>query len=95
MSETPCYTEINVTKNYVDVSTIIVTVLDADSLPVKDATVDYRLYNYAELYPIVSKKSDDRGQSSLTCGKGDLIVWASKDGKFGFQKVKGLVLFVR
>ena len=87
VNKTACYTEINVTKNYVDVSTIIVTVLDADSLPVKDATVDYRLYNYAELYPIVSKKSDDRGQSSLTCGKGDLIVWASKDGKFGFQKV--------
>ena len=87
VNKTACYTEINVTKNYVDVSTIIVTVLDADSLPVKDATVDYRLYNYAELYPIVSKKSDDRGQSSLTCGKGDLIVWASKGGKFGFQKV--------
>lgn len=87
VNKTACYTEINVTKNYVDVSTIIVTVLDADSVPVKDATVDYRLYNYAELYPIVSKKSDDRGQSSLTCGKGDLIVWASKGGKFGFQKV--------
>ena len=36
VNKTACYTEINVTKNYVDVSTIIVTVLDADSLPVKD-----------------------------------------------------------
>ncbi|MBQ8454105.1 MAG: transglutaminase domain-containing protein [Bacteroidaceae bacterium] len=87
VNKTACYTEINVTKNYCDVSTIIVTVLSQDSLPVSGASVDYRLYNYAELYPIVSKQSDAKGQSSLTCGKGDLIVWASKDGMFGFQKV--------
>lgn len=87
VSKTACYTEINVTKNYCDVATIKVTVLSQDSLPVENATVDYRLYNYAELYPIVSKQSDARGQSTLTCGKGDLIVWASKDGKFGFTKV--------
>ncbi|MBO4549591.1 MAG: transglutaminase domain-containing protein, partial [Bacteroidaceae bacterium] len=87
VSKTPCYTEINVTKNYADVAEVIVTVLNADSLPVEGATVDYRLYNYAELYPIASKQSDARGKSSLTCGKGDLIVWASKDGKFGFRKV--------
>ena len=87
VKKTACYTEINVTKNYADVSTVIVTVLGADSLPVEGATVDYRLYNYAELYPIVSKQSDAKGQSSLTCGKGDLVIWASKDGKFGFRKV--------
>lgn len=87
VSRTPCYTEINVTKNYADVSEVIVTVLNADSLPVEGATVDYRLYNYAELYPLASKQSDAKGKSSLTCGKGDIIVWASKDGKFGFRKV--------
>ena len=87
VNKTACYTEINVTKNYADVATIIVTVLGSDSLPVEGATVDYRLYNYAELYPIVSKQSDVKGQSSLTCGKGDLVIWASKDGRFGFRKV--------
>lgn len=87
VSRNACYTEINVTKNYTDVSTVKVTVLDADSLPVEGATVDYRLYNYAELYPLVTKKTDVAGQSTLTCGKGDLVVWASKDGRFGFRKV--------
>ena len=87
VNKTACYTEINVTKNYADVATVIVTVLDQDSLPVGGATVDYRLYNYAEFYPLASKQSDDKGQSSLTCGKGDLVIWASKDGKFGFKKV--------
>ncbi len=87
VSKNACYTEINVTKNYADVATIKVTVLGQDSLPIEGATVDYRLYNYAEFYPLVSKQSDEKGQSTLTCGKGDLIVWASKDGKFGFKKV--------
>jgi len=87
VNKTACYTEINVTKNYVDVGTVKVTVLGADSLPVEGATVDFRLYNYAELYPIVSKQSDAKGQCSLTCGKGDLVVWASRDGRFGFRKV--------
>ena len=87
VSKTACYTEINVTKNYADVAEVIVTVLSADSLPVEGATVDFRLYNYAELYPIASKKSDAKGKASLTCGKGDLVVWASKDGMFGFRKV--------
>ena len=87
VNKTACYTEINVTKNYADVATVIVTVLGQDSLPVEGAKVDYRLYNYAELYPIAQKESNAKGQSSLTCGKGDLVVWASKDGKFGFQKV--------
>ena len=87
VSKNACYTEINVTKNYADVATVIVTVVDADSVPVGGAQVDYRLYNYAELYPIVTKQTDAKGQSSLTCGKGDLVVWASKDGKFGFRKV--------
>ena len=51
MSKTACYTEINVTKNYVDVASVIVTVLSADSVPVEGATVDYRLYNYTRLPP--------------------------------------------
>lgn len=87
MSRTDCYTEINVTKNYADVATIKVTVLGRDSLPVQDAKVDFRIYNYAELYPIASKQSDAKGQATLTCGKGDLVVWASKGGMFGFTKV--------
>ena len=88
VNKTKCYTEINVTANYAEVSTVIVTVLGSDSLPVEGATVDYCVYNYAELYPIATRQTDERGMSSLTCGKGDLLIWASKDGKFDFKKVK-------
>lgn len=83
---TPCYTEINVTSNYAPVDTIVVRSLSADSVPVSDAKVEYKLYNYAEFYTLVSKQTDADGLSSLSCGKGDLVVWVSKDGKFGFEK---------
>ena len=87
VSKSACYTEINVTKNYADVSDVLVTVVDTAGKPVEGATVDYRIYNYAEFYPLVSKQSDARGKSSLRCGRGDLIVWASKGGRFGLRKV--------
>lgn len=81
-----CYTEINVTSNYAETDTITVKVVDAQGTPLKDARVDFRLYNYAEFFTLVSKQSDDKGLTWLGCGKGDLLVWASKDGRFGFEK---------
>ena len=86
VSRNNCYTEINVTNNYAATDTITVKVVNAEGAPLQDAKVDFRLYNYAEFYTLVSKQSDANGQSWLGCGKGDLVVWASKDGMFGFEK---------
>ena len=86
VSRNACYTEINVTSNYAETDTITVKVVDAEGAPLQDAKVDFRLYNYAELYTLVSKQTDEKGHTWLGCGKGDLIVWASKDGLFGFEK---------
>jgi hypothetical protein len=86
VSRNACYTEINVTSNYAETDTITVKVVDAQGAPLKDAKVDFRLYNYAEFYTLVSKSSDAKGQTWLGCGKGDLLVWASKNGHFGFEK---------
>ena len=86
VSRNACYTEINVTSNYAETDTVTVKVVDAQGNPLKDAKVDFRLYNYAELYTLVSKQTDANGQTWLGCGKGDLVVWASKDGLFGFEK---------
>ena len=36
--------------------------------------------------PAVSKYTDTDGTTFLSAGKGDMIVWASKDGQFGFAK---------
>lgn len=85
LSTTPCYTEINVTSNYAPVATTVVNVVDTEGNPVQ-ATVEFKIYNYAEFYTAASKETDAVGRSSITTGHGDMVVWASKDGKFGFTK---------
>ncbi|MGN0234435.1 MAG: transglutaminase domain-containing protein [Bacteroidaceae bacterium] len=84
--QTACYTEINVTSNYTEVSTLVARVTDEGGNPVENASVSFRLYNYAELYPIATFPSNHEGCASLTCGRGDLVAWAAFDGKFGFCK---------
>lgn len=87
MNRTATYTEINVIGNYAPVAKLTVSVVDADNHPVVDALVEFKLYNYAEFYTVARKQSDVDGKAFLTAGKGDMLVWASKDGKFGFSKV--------
>ncbi|MFA8300092.1 MAG: transglutaminase family protein [Hyphomicrobiales bacterium] len=85
--KTKNFTEINVVNNYADVKKIHVRALDANGKPVKDAVVDFGLYNYAEFYPISRKHSDDNGLAFLTTGLGDLLISVSKDGQYANRKI--------
>ena len=85
LSVTPCFTEINVTSNYAPVATTAVKVVDEKGNPVQ-ATVEFKIYNYAEFFSAATKECDEKGETSITCGHGDMVAWASKDGKFGFAK---------
>ncbi len=87
MSETPCYTEINVIDHYAPTSKVTILVVDASGQPVKDATVEFKLYNYAEFYTVATKKTLQDGKASLTAGKGDMLVWVSKEGMTAIKKV--------
>lgn len=87
MRKTSCYTEINVIDNYAPTGKAVVTVVDTDGKPVEGADVEFKIYNYAEFYTVANKKTDAEGKTFLTAGKGDMFVWATKDGKFGFDKV--------
>jgi len=87
MCRTPRYTEINVIDNYAPTAKADVTVVDADGKPVADAKVEFKVYNYAEFYTVASKQTDTAGKTFLTAGKGDMLVWASKEGKFGYSKL--------
>ena len=87
MSVTPTYTEINVIGNYAPTAKATVTVMDGHGNPVPDACVEFKLYNYAEFYTVARKQTDAEGKAFLTAGKGDMLVWASKDGKFGYAKL--------
>ena len=88
MRRTPMYTEINVIENYApEPAEIKVTVTEKDGTPAQGAKVEYKLYNYAEFYTVASKTADAEGRSTLTAGRGDMVVLASKDGRFGMKKV--------
>lgn len=81
------YAKINMLSNYADTKKITATVADADGKPVAGATVKFKLYNYSEYYPIAEAVTDAQGQASLTTGLGDLLVWASKGGKYDYAKI--------
>lgn len=82
----PLRTRINTTANYAPVATLPVEVVYPDGSPVKDAKVNFCIYNYSEYYPAVTKIADKNGNASLTAGLGDLLVWATDGDKFGFAK---------
>jgi len=80
-SEINCLPEYAVTKDFK------VSVSNTRGDAVKNATVDFLLYNYAELYPIASVETDDRGKCHFVTGMGDLVVWAHSGDEFGFSHV--------
>lgn len=84
---TPRYAELNLTAHYAPVRPLTVTVQDAQGRPVSGATVDFRLFNYAEFYPLVARETDAKGSTRVDLGLGDLLVWARKGNAFGYQRV--------
>ena len=87
MSRTPCYTEINVIDNYAPTAKLAVKVVDAQGKAIEGAQVEFKLYNYAEFYTVAKKTTDKEGHASLTAGKGDMLLWVTKDGKVALKKV--------
>ena len=86
--KTPLYTEINVIDHYAPESAAVeITVVDKDGQPVEGAKVNFQIYNYSEFNSVAFKMTDAQGRTALTAGLGDMMVYASKDGRFGFRKV--------
>ena len=86
---TPCYTEINVIRGYVPARRSVVTVVDETGKPVADANVEFKIYNYGEYYTVAAYQTDREGQAALDMGKGDMVAWAAKDGRFGLAVIDG------
>lgn len=80
-------TEINVTDNYVPTRESAVTVVNTSGMPVKGITVEYKIYNYAEFFTAAKMITDERGNTILRTGQGDMVAWASDGTHFGFAKV--------
>ncbi len=86
MLRTTNFTEINLTANYAPTDSVQFIVTDTNGTPVAGAKVEFKIYNYAEFYTAVTKYADANGRTSLSAGCGDLLVWASKDGQYGYAK---------
>ena len=79
-------TEINVINNYAPTRRLIVQVLDSLEQPVSDATVEFKVYNYAEFFTVASKQTDAQGRASLTAGLGDMLIWVSTPTAIALQE---------
>ena len=88
IGRTKCFTTINITSNYAPTDILNVKVVDRSGKPVEAADVEFKIYNYAELYTVVFKRCDEKGLTQLRTGLGDIGVWASKDGMFGIAKAR-------
>lgn len=78
--------QIATTDTYAPTKTLKVRVVDEEGKAIQDATVDFRVYNYSEFYPIFTTKSDADGYATFTTGYGDLQVWVSANDKYGVKK---------
>jgi Transglutaminase-like enzymes, putative cysteine proteases len=89
IQRTPCYTEINVIRGYVPARRSVVTVVDEKGRPVKDARVEFKIYNYGEYYTVAAYQTDRKGQAALDMGCGDMVAFAAKEGRFGLAVIDG------
>ncbi len=84
---TPNHTEINVVHNYAETSKMTVKVVDENGKAVPDARVEFKIYNYSEFSGVAVKFTDEKGETWMSAGNGDMMAFASKDGKFGFEEM--------
>jgi hypothetical protein len=88
VSRNALYTEINVIEHYAPASArMTVRVVDLQGHPVQDARVNFQIYNYSEFNTVAYDMTDAEGKVALTGGLGDMMIYAAKDGRFGFSKV--------
>lgn len=84
--EKKLYSEINLLPNYTDTRIVNVYVQDVNGMPVNNSRVQFKVYNYAQMYPIATRYTDETGKVSIVSGKGDLLIWANKGERYGYKK---------
>lgn len=86
LTRSPRHAILNLTAHYTPVASLEARILDPQGHPVPGAEVSFRLFNYCEFYPLSTVRSDSNGSATLTAGLGDLLVWARKNGRYGFAR---------
>ncbi len=80
------YAVINSTAIYAEVTRPLVKVVDEDGKVVSNSKVEFGLYNYAEFYPVATLKTDNKGECSLTIGRGDILLHATDGTRCVWKK---------
>ena len=92
------YVAMNSISNYAPTKEIEILVTDSKSNPLENVSVQFQLYNYAEMYPLLSQKTDKNGKVFFQTGIGALDVYVSNDKNFIVRTVqpeeKGLIKIV-
>jgi transglutaminase-like putative cysteine protease len=81
------FSEINNLSKYAVTKRIYIKVADEKGAPLKNAFVEFQLYNSAEFYPLTTVNTDENGLCSFETGLGDLLIWARKGKSFNYRKI--------
>lgn len=76
----PIYTLVNSTAVYGETEMLRVRVLDGGR-PCGGVTVRFQIINYSELYALYEAETDAKGWVSIRMGKGDVRIFAQKEGR--------------
>ncbi len=85
--KTSLFSRINMLSHYARTQKITISVTDTEGRAVDSACVKFKLYNYAEYYPLSTAYTDAEGNASLTTGLGDLLIWVNKGEEYGYKKI--------
>ena len=81
------FSEINNLSKYAITKKNFCKILIEMGNPSQDAMVEFKLYNYAEFYTLAAVPTDINGISRFETGLGDLLIWASKNDDFDYEKI--------
>jgi len=85
--QTDNFSELNLLEKYTTTQEIAVHVVDENGKSIENAEVHYSVLNYAEFYPLVTKRTNKEGISKFTTGIGSLFIWVNKDGLYAFKDI--------
>ncbi|MDR2834918.1 MAG: transglutaminase domain-containing protein [Bacteroidales bacterium] len=77
-----CYSAINSISNYAPIKNLEILVVDSVDVPLSNVSVQFQLYNYAELFPLFSTKTDENGKAFFKTGLGSLEIFVNNETNF-------------
>lgn len=81
----PWYSELNLTSLYAETKRVKVQITDSEGKPAQ-AKVQFQLFNFGALRPILTMETDELGTVNVTLGLGDVYISASGSHGWGFAK---------